>query len=164
MRLRHFVRAVIHGLDLLFLSPFLKLDALLQNKCIYISISLVRGSSSSVYRCCQLGLHIVNKHLGFWPQHLTMGISAWGWRAWSPCTDPDRMHSLLFKSFHKSGAFSQLFPTKYPTPFTSPETILKAEHQLKLSLFNLFCYKPTKQLIRGTPSASPLLLPSSSEG
>lgn len=134
-------------------------------------IQFFKGSSGSVYRWCWPGLHMVSKHLWSSPQHLTTGISAWGWHIWSPCAKGSRLlHRswqdalVLFKSSHNSGAFSRLFPTKYPAPLTAPETISKAKRLLKLSFFDLFCYKPTKRLIRGMLSASPLSLPSPSEG
>lgn len=43
---------------------------------------------------------------------------------------------------------------RVPCPFNTSETVSKAKQFLKLYFFNLFCYKPTKQLIRGTLSAS----------
>lgn len=90
-----------------------------------------------------------------------MGISAWGWHIWFACAKGSHLLHwswqdvlVLFKTSHKSGAFSQLFPTEYPAPLTPPETVSKAKQFLKLYFFNLFCYKPTKQLIRGALSAS----------
>lgn len=134
-------------------------------------IQFFKGSSSSVYRWCWPRLHMVSKHLWSWPQRLSTGISAWGWHISSPCAKGSRLlypswqdALVLFKSSHNSGAFSWLFPTKYPAPLTAPETISKAKQLLELSFFDLFCYKPTKRLIRGMPSVSPLSLPSPSEG
>lgn len=130
----------------------------------------LQRSSGSTHRWCRPGLHIVSERLWSWPQHLTTGISAWGWHISSPCAKGSRLLCwswqdalVLLESSHKSGAFSWLFPTKYPAPLTPPKTISKAKQPLKLWFFNLFCYKP-KLLVRGTPSASPLSLPSPSEG